>query len=451
MVNVRASARPLGILVGLLLLGAAAAIAWNGTDESIQTLGEGELGSTGEILAIVGLAMTMLSTARFSVTVWLSLLDQYLNRSTASAPSAEQPFVSIIVPVFNEGPMIRASLGSLLEQDYPNYEIVVVDDGSSDDTFDRAYWLARSTPRRRLRILTQPNGGKSSALNHGIAASEGSLLLCVDGDTVLERQALSHAVRRMNSPQIGAVAGCVRVINRKSLWARFQALEYVCGLALLKRAQSAASSVVIVPGPFGLFRRSALASVGGYERHLFAEDFDLTLKLLGAGWHVVYEPKARALTEAPEQMLDLIQQRYRWSRGSIQALMRRRHLLASPISAPVRCLALWYLMLDCIGWPLFNVLGLITMVTGIALAELQGAGAPGYLVLWWLQCMLLDCAIAAYCVITEDEDAGLLWVAPASRVFFSYFLDVWRLLAAAEEFTGVKMTWGSIRRLGRLG
>jgi poly-beta-1,6-N-acetyl-D-glucosamine synthase len=445
MVSTQSLLRPLGVMSGLGLLGAAVYLAWSGSIEQIDALDDSAFAYTGLWAAPLGLAMMTISNARFVTMVWLSFLDQWRSQEHPGMAARNLPFVSIVVPVFNEGSMIRASLGSLLRLNYPKYEIIVVDDGSSDATFDRAYWLRKSTGAHRVRILTKQNGGKAHALNHGIANSSGSLVLCVDGDTILESDALLHAVRRFDDPQIGAVAGCVRVINRAGIWARFQALEYACGLALPKRAQSAAHAVAIVPGPIGLFRREALSEVGGYDCSIFSEDFDLTLKILGAGWHVVYEPKALAFTEAPEHGLDLIQQRYRWNRGMLHALLRRRHLSAEPVAAPLTCLAMWYLFADSLVWPLLNVVGLVMMIVALA-----NPGMQSFVVLWWLQLVLLNAAIASYCIVVEHEQLGLLLVAPASSVLYTYFLDVWRLLAAFDELLGVRMGWGSVRRLGRL-
>jgi len=177
-----------------------------------------------------------------------------------------------------------------------------------------------------MRVLVKANGGKFDALNHGIAHARGEIVVCIDGDSIIERDALRYLVAHFDDPSVGAVAGNVRVANRATIWSGLQALEYVVGLGLAKRAQSAGGAVTIVPGPAGAFRKTALAEVNAYDGDTFAEDFDLTMKLLEAGWHVVYEPRAIVLTEAPERTLDLLRQRYRWTRGSLQVLPRAAHL-----------------------------------------------------------------------------------------------------------------------------
>src|SRR6185436_16069303 len=152
----------------------------------------------------------------------------------------------------------------------------------------------------------------------------------MDGDARLSPDALRHAMRHFSDPRIAAVAGNVKVVNRRNLWTRLQALEYIEGLNMARRAQGFLRVVNIVPGPIGVFRRDVLRRVGGYDTDTFAEDADLTLKILTAGWHVAYEERAIAYTEAPERFVELVKQRYRWTRGVLQALRKHRMWLVSP-------------------------------------------------------------------------------------------------------------------------
>src|SRR5439155_23379323 len=263
-------------------------------------------------------------------------------------------------------------------------------------------------------------------------------------DSILQPDALRHLVGHFDDPSIGAVAGNVRVANRGTLWSSLQALEYVVGLGLVKRAQSAARVVTIVPGPLGAFRKCALSQVHGYDGDTFAEDFDLTLKLLGAGWHAVYEPRAVVLTEAPECTLELLKQRYRWTRGSLQVLLKRKWGLLTPRREPLRFLGLWYLMFENLAWPLIHVLAQVLFVAGGLLL-----GVHELMIFWWLQLMVLECAVAAFCVAVEDEQPSLIAVSPLFRVFYLVVLDVARLFATAEEFARVGMSWDKVTRLGK--
>ena len=398
------------------------------------------------VATIVLLVLFAITSVRYVLLAGMSMLDQFL-RARDGVPDEPQvwPTISIIVPVFNEGPMIRHSLESLLAQDYPSFEVVVIDDGSHDETYLNAFKIQRGNGGAAVRLLTKPNSGKADALNFGIAHAAGELVVCVDGDSMLEPDALRRLAVHFSEPRMGAVAGCVRVINRDTLWTKLQALEYVVGLALMKRAQNAGRAVSIVPGPLGMFRKSALLAVGGYDHDTFAEDFDLSLKLLGDGWHVIYEPSALAWTEAPESAMDLLKQRYRWSRGCLQVVFKRRWAWLRMRDERMRFLGIWYLVAENLVWPGFNVFGHVLFIaTGLLL------GLHPFVVAWWLQLVLLDCAISAYSIAAEDEELSLLWAAPFVRVFYAAFLDTARLLSALDEWRGTRMTWGKLDRLGRL-
>ena len=196
------------------------------------------------VATIMLLILFAITSVRYVLLAGMSMLDQYLRAREGAPPEPEVwPMISIIVPVFNEGPMIRHSLDSLLAQDYPSFEIVVVDDGSHDETYLNAFLIRQREGGARVRLLTKPNSGKADALNFGIAHAAGELVVCVDGDSLLEADALRQLAVHFSEPRMGAVAGCVRVINRDTLWTKLQALEYVVGLALMKRAQNAGRAV----------------------------------------------------------------------------------------------------------------------------------------------------------------------------------------------------------------
>jgi poly-beta-1,6 N-acetyl-D-glucosamine synthase len=374
--------------------------------------------------------------------MWFGFLDQV---EEASAPDlAACPSVSLILPAYNEGKVIAASIRSLLELDYPAYEILVVDDGSKDDTFLRAREVEGQHGSVSVRVITKRNGGKSSALNVGIAASRSEFVLCMDADSKLSPNTLRRAIAHMADPAVGAVAGNVKVINRRNILTNLQALEYVEGLNMARRAQAFFNTVNIIPGPMGLFRRRVVMEVGGYKHDTFAEDCDLTLSILERGWKIRYEPDAVAFTEAPEDLNSLIKQRYRWTRGILQALKKRRHQLFDTRNRGLTG-ALWYMSLEGFAWPVVNVVAQIYLVY---IAAAFGFGAP--LVLWWLQLTVLDLVGALYCVVAEEERLSLVPYAIIHRLSFVVMLDTFKVLATIEEFMAVEMSWGKLERQGRL-
>src|SRR5262245_53752940 len=169
------------------------------------------------------------------------------------------PPVSVLVPAYNECGRIADTLRSILALDYPSFEVLVVDDGSEDETLAVATEIASRD--RRVRVFRKPNGGKSSALNTGFRESIGALDLCVDADSQLEPNALRRMVGLLEDPDIGVVAGQVRVRNRSTLVSKLQALEYALMNGMPRLAQSNFSQVLIAPGPIAMFRRDILLEI----------------------------------------------------------------------------------------------------------------------------------------------------------------------------------------------
>jgi cellulose synthase/poly-beta-1,6-N-acetylglucosamine synthase-like glycosyltransferase len=381
---------------------------------------------------------------RYVLLLWLGFLHHVENRGFTGKENVE-PRVTIIVPVYNEETVIVAALKSLLMLDYPSLEIIVVDDGSSDRTHERAATLEGRYGDTTLRVVSKRNGGKATALNVGIALAQSEFVLCMDGDSRLDPCTVRAAMRHFADPRVGAVAGNVKVVNRDNVWTRLQALEYLEGLNMARRAQGFLRVVNIIPGPIGVFRRDALLGVGGYDVDTFAEDADLTLKLLTAGWHVAYEERAIAYTEAPEQFIDLVKQRYRWTRGILQALRKRRAWLLSPGRGGVIWISLVAMLFESVLWPVMNVVGNL-LFTLVALS----VGAASGVVLWWVLLAMLDVAAALYAVGIEGEELWLVPYAILYRLFFITMIDVAKLFATAEEIARVEMTWGKLERVGRI-
>jgi poly-beta-1,6-N-acetyl-D-glucosamine synthase len=405
----------------------------------------------GESVALrIGIAVVLtflvLLIVRYFILLWLGFL-QHIESRSANADATFLPPVTLVVPAYNEGPMIKQAIRSLLELDYPAYEILVVDDGSTDDTYARGAELEGRYGGVTVRVVSKANGGKANALNTGIALARSPYILCMDGDSRLSRETLRRGMPHFADPHVGAVAGNVKVVNRINLWTKLQALEYIEGLNMARRAQAFAGVVNIIPGPIGIFRRDMLTRVGGYDTDTFAEDADLTLKILTAGWHVVYEDRAIAWTEAPEDFNGLLKQRYRWTRGILQALRKRATWLVAP--QPGVGIGVWLslvaMFFEAIVWPVFNIVGNLLF----AFAAL-GSGAANYVAWWWVLLTLLDVAAALHTIAMEEEDLSLVPYALLYRLFFVAMIDVVKLFATAEEFLNVRMSWGKLERVGRI-
>ncbi len=349
--------------------------------------------------------------------------------------------VSIIVPAYNEEVVIGRSIVSLLQQTYPNMEVIVVDDGSKDQT----YRYAKRYESHRIKVITKPNGGKSRAINTGIEYATGDLVMVVDADSRLNDDAVALMVQYFDNPSIAAVAGSVYVVNQINTVTRLQALEYIEGLNMVRNGQAFLKLVNIIPGPIGMFRIDALKKVGLYDHDTFAEDCDVTLKLLAEGYSIDFESDAVAYTEAPEELLDLIKQRYRWTRGILQAIRKHRGYLFRTQGRPTMTFVLWYMLFESIFWPFMDVFATIfllyiTLITGV----------NSLLFFWWSLFTVLDVAGALYCVLITKEKLSLVFYAILYRLYFIGIINLAKVFATVEEWLGIGMTWGKLDRKGRI-
>lgn len=357
------------------------------------------------------------------------------------------PLVSIIIPVFNEGKIIKDSVMSLLKMNYNKYEIIIVNDGSTDNTAEVCEELVGVHKGLHsdisVTLINKPNGGKSSALNTGIQYSKADFVLCMDGDTQLAPNSLKESVKYFRDEKLGAVAGNVKILNRKRILTDLQALEYIEGLNLLRSSQSYLGIINIIPGPIGIFRKSAIQQSGWYSNDTFAEDADLTLKLRIAGWKVVYEMNAIAYTEAPENIHQLLKQRYRWTRGILQSIRKYKEYLYNPFIDFGNTIILWTMFYDAIIWPTMNIFANVFFIS-VALFF----GMSSLIPLWWAIIALLDIVSALYCVAVEKEEIRLVPYAFVYRLFFIFLIDITKAAATIEEFLGLEMTWGKLDRVG---
>jgi len=246
-------------------------------------------------------------------------------RRSGLPPGAEnfRPRVTVIVPAYNEEKVIERTVRSVLASDYPDLKVIVVDDGSKDETFAVAQEVfQREIAAGRVLLLTKENGGKAEALNYGLRHTKDEFYVGIDADTSIAPNAVGRLVAHFADPEVGAVAGNAKVGNRVNLWTRWQALEYITSQNFERRALNVLGAVSVVPGAIGAWRTSAVQQAGGYHTDTVAEDADLTMSLLEKGWKVVNEDRALAFTEAPTTANGLMRQRFRWSFGILQSVWK---------------------------------------------------------------------------------------------------------------------------------
>jgi cellulose synthase/poly-beta-1,6-N-acetylglucosamine synthase-like glycosyltransferase/peptidoglycan/xylan/chitin deacetylase (PgdA/CDA1 family)/spore germination protein YaaH len=266
----------------------------------------------------------VLMSGRLIVVGVCAFIDRLRTRRLPETGTFEPP-VAVLVPGYNEEKVIVATVRSVLKSDYSNMRVIVIDDGSRDRTFEVAREaFAREIAEGQVTVLTKPNGGKAGALNFGIEHLTEEFYVGIDADTVIAPDAVSKLVRHFADPQIGAVAGNAKVGNRVNLWTRWQALEYITSQNFERRALDLFGVVTVVPGAIGAWRTEGVRRAGGYPLNTVAEDADLTMNLLEQGYHVIYEDRSLAFTEAPVDMRGLMKQRFRWSFGTLQAIFKHR-------------------------------------------------------------------------------------------------------------------------------
>jgi len=260
-----------------------------------------------------------------TAAVWIAggLMYRLVDEKTAErAPEGGWPGVTVLIPGYNEEAVIATSVTAALACDYPNFEVLVLDDGSTDDTEGAAWEAGDGDPR--LQVLRDPvNRGKAERLNIGFRCANHELIVVTDADAHLHPHALRHMAARMSTnPLLAAVAGAPYVTNRARLIAALQVLEAAAIVGLIRRTQSLMGRVGVVAGVFGMFHRDRVLAVGGYDGAMATEDIDLSWRLLMEGWHTAYEPQALVGMEVPSTSKALWAQRKRWARGQGEVLHR---------------------------------------------------------------------------------------------------------------------------------
>lgn len=237
-----------------------------------------------------------------------------------------RPKISIIVPAHNEGKVIVRTIESLISLAYPNKEIIVVDDNSSDDTYLKAkpYAIRGDIILVRKRDL---HSNKAMALRYGSKFASGELIVCIDADTIIQNESLVRIIKPFSDPETVGVAGNVRVYNTRSLLEKIQAYEYLLAMEMGRKFQSLIQILLIIPGAFGAFRRKIMEAVGGIDADTITEDFDFVLKLRKTGFKVAFAQEAIAWTVVPNRLSDWARQRIRWAYGQLQSIKKHKDLL----------------------------------------------------------------------------------------------------------------------------
>lgn len=281
--------------------------------------------------------------------IWISGGILYYLRWERGHPRRDQPpelpsypLVSLIVPCHNEGENVRETIRYLAQQDYPNIEIIAVNDGSRDDTGEQLDALLQEYPQLRV-IHFASNQGKSMGLRMAALAANAEYLICIDGDALLDRYATRWMMHHLLSqPRVGAVTGNPRIRNRSTLLGKLQVGEFSSIIGLIKRAQRVYGRVFCVSGVIGAFRKTALHRAGYWSTDMITEDIDLTWRLQLDHWSVLYEPNAMCWILMPETLKGLWRQRLRWAQGGVEVILR----YALPLARNWRSRRMWPVLVE---------------------------------------------------------------------------------------------------------
>jgi poly-beta-1,6 N-acetyl-D-glucosamine synthase len=387
-------------------------------------------------LQFLFLIAIVLGIGRVLAVAPLALIQS--GRAKKLQASGFAPPVTIIIPSYNEEAVIARTISAVLNSDYRDIRVIVIDDGSTDGTADVVESKFGNEPR--LKLVRKENGGKSTALNLGISMSDTEIIICLDADTLFRYDTISKLVPHFSDPRVGAVAGNVKVGNRNNPITIWQSLEYITSQNLDRRAYAVMNAVSVVPGAVGAWRKSAILDAGGYETDTLAEDTDLTFRVLLHGYAIRTENSAIAFTEAPETIRTLAKQRFRWAFGTLQSLWKHRDVIFKRKHGAFSMLVMPAMWLYNIFFQAFSPIVDIAVI--FALFSQQYFAVLTYYAAFFV----LDFFGALLALELDMEDPKqLLWLF-WQRFFYRQFMYYIIIKAIMAALRGGVIGWGKFQR-----
>lgn len=358
---------------------------------------------------------------------------------------ASAPFVSVVVPAFNEANVLENCVRSLARSNYPAFEIILVDDGSTDSTFARMQELAAEYPG--VTALTKANGGKGSALNVGIKAAQGEVLLLSDADGVFGEDAIASMIEAFADPSIGAVCGDDRPVNLDRVQTRFLAVISHVGTGLVRRALHVLRCLPIVSGNIGAFRRDVLERSGLLAEDTLGEDLELTWRIYRAGFRVAFAPRAVVFAESPSTIRGLWRQRVRWGRGLLQTCGKHADMIGNPRFG-IFGLSLIYLVATSIVVPIAQLLIVPLLILAVMLGDSSAVASDAWqLVLWLGLPVAVLFLLVAVALNRAWGDLRFAWTLVLWPVYSS-LMSVVFVRALSLELRKAPQRWNKLERTG---
>ncbi len=406
------------------------------------------------------------------------------------------PQVSILAPAYNEAATCRDSVRAMLKLNYPNHEVIVINDGSKDDTLDiliEEFHLYRSSrvasdaiPTKpikaiyesrdplRLVVVDKENGGKADSLNAGLNVARAPLVCAVDADSLLESDALLLSVKPfLEDPATIAVGGTIRIANGcsvehgritrivapTSMLAKFQAIEYMRAFLGGRVAFSFVNALLIISGAFGVFRREAMLAIGGFFPDTVGEDMEIVVRMhrtwreAKKEYRIVFIPEPVCWTEVPESLKILHRQRNRWQRGTVDSLWFHRKMIFNPKYGVIGTFAFpYFLMFEMFG-PAVEATGYFLTIIGLFLNIISWKAA----FLFFLVSVVFGILLSVSALILEEltmrrypafSDAVKLFIAAVIENFgFRQLMTLWRAEGLIDGIRR-KQGWGAMERKG---
>ncbi|MFJ8353230.1 glycosyltransferase [Bacillus paramycoides] len=397
-------------------------------------------GYSKHILTTIFYIAIGLGIFRFLFLIYFAFKQQKKIKSRLFVNSSYQPFVSVVIAAYNEEKVIAKTIRSILDSNYREFEVIVVDDGSKDGTSK----VIQETFHKhsKVRLIQKENGGKSSAMNLGFQKSGGEIIVTLDADTIIAQDAISLMIRHFEDHNVAAVSGNVKVGNRRNLLTTWQHVEYITGFNLERRAFDELNCITVVPGAIGAWRKKNVVESGYLSEDTLAEDTDLTITFLRQGHRIVYEEKAYAFTESPEDVKSLIKQRYRWSYGTLQCLWKHRKALFNSKHKTLGFIALPNMWLFQYVLQFIAPLADILMIMGLFSSD------PLKVLGFYLVFFLMDLLASLFAFKLEKENPKpLVWLI-LQRFIYRQFMTYVVIKSVFSSIRGVAVGWNKLKRMG---
>lgn len=368
---------------------------------------------------------------------------QVIRKQFKTEPDVKyRPCVSVVVPAFNEEKSIQNTIKAILNSDYYDFEVIVVNNNSTDATVGKLDIFKGDT---RFRVAKETKQGKYNALNKGFKLAKGNIVVAIDADTVLYSDAISKMISYFTEENITSVAGNIKIGNLNSTLTRLQAIEYIVGLNLDRRAYDLFGSVPVVPGAFGAWRKRDVIQAGGYRNDTLAEDAELALRLLRKGKKIVYADDAIGYTEAPTKLKQWLKQRERWTFGILQIMYKNRDMYFKSKYGFVGVFLLPYMggiqLVFMLLAPVFDIAAIITLFI-----------YPQIVIYYFLIFVFINLILASIAFAFEKEKkTWLLLYIPILRVYYQvlWYSNLYRCVYKA--IIGKRITWNKLEHKGLVG